>query len=217
MRSLGMIRALLWKEWREQWPVLVLLWALLPAAGCLLCVHYRTRTMWELFGMVFLCLGATTIGGRLFAPEGEAGTLGFLLRQPVHPAGVWGAKLAFGAASLAVLYLLWSVWDMALMPPVLDPPGPVGWGLPLVAFSGALALSALVDNTMLATVGGFAVAFPQVFAIGLILFALDKGMGETSTVRESDVATTLFVIIPVASTVFFIALSWVAFLLRRRG
>lgn len=92
--------ALLWKEWREQWPVLVLLWALLPAAAFLVCVHYGARTVWELFGMVFLSLGAATIGGRLFAPEGEAGTLGFLLRQPVRPAGVWGAKLVFGAASL---------------------------------------------------------------------------------------------------------------------
>ena len=217
MRPRSMTWALLWKEWREQWPVLLLLWALLPAAAFLVAIHYRTRTVWDLFGMTVLSLGAATIGGRLFAPEGEAGTLGFLLRQPAHPASVWGAKLALGAASLAVLYLLWSVWDMVPTPPSPGPSGPVGTALPLVAFSGALMLSALVDNTVLATVGGFAMACPQLLVVGLIVLALHKVMGKTSTIRGGDVSTTLLLAIPLGTTALFIALSWIAFQLRRRS
>ena len=87
----------------------------------------------------------------------------------------------------------------------------------LVAFAAAFALSALVDNSVLATVGGFAAGFGPVMLAAVILFALGRVRGDTGMIRQDEVERTLSVAVPLASTVFLLALSWIAFLLRRPG
>lgn len=78
-------------------------------------------------------------------------------------------------------------------------------------------LSTLTDNTVLATVGGFAVACPHLLVVGLIVFALHKVTGKTSTIRGGDISTTLLLVIPLGTTALLIALSWIASQLRRRS
>ena len=104
--------ALLWKEWREGWPVMVPLWVAAPGVGAWVRSgaegeRLPREYMGSMLGVAFLCFAAALVAGRLFASEGESGTARFLLRQPVSRAMVWGAKLLAGVGFLAVLYGVW--------------------------------------------------------------------------------------------------------------
>jgi len=183
---LKQLRALLWKEWRQRRAVMLLLWALAVPVG-----HFASRQMrsWDdpaeevVLGVAFLCLCAAMVAARLAASEAEEGTFHFLARQPVEPGVVWSTKLLVGVAFLVVLYALW--WAMGpwftvrseLVPVtvgdrVLGTCFPQRAGLwPLVSFAAAFCLSTVVDNTLLALVGGVvaAVAFATALRLGMFL------------------------------------------------
>jgi len=126
----GIARALAWKEWREQRPVvlaglaLTVSMPLFLAAGLL--ATQREVTMNNLAdGMPILILGlvwplfAAACGATTIANEIGDGTLGFLLSRPVSRARVWLVKVAVGclallaimAGSLLVTGLLWLMAD----------------------------------------------------------------------------------------------------------
>lgn len=115
-----MIRAIVWKELREQGLIAILLavlgGALLIAAAVFADPPSSSAPVTDVFAsigvgrMLALMLVATAgmvCGGALFAAEKEAGTLPFLDALPIRRAAVWRAKVVAGltlaAAVVAVL------------------------------------------------------------------------------------------------------------------
>lgn len=111
-----MIRAVVWKELREQGLIAVLLavlgGALLIAAAAFADPPSPTAPATDVFAslgagrILALMLVATAgmvCGGALFAAEKEAGTLPFLDALPTHRAAVWRAKIAAGLALAAAV------------------------------------------------------------------------------------------------------------------
>lgn len=165
---------LLWKEWREGWPVMTLLWIAAPLVnlGVFRWLYSESArgTRWSSLAVGFLSLAAALVGGRLFASEEEAGTIHFVMRHPVRSATVWAVKLAVGVAFLAVLYCAWIAVDHvgALWgPDVPDRHRVFAW-VPVASFSAALLLSTMRGNTVLACVGGFIAAYCDLLVIMLL-------------------------------------------------
>ena len=176
-------------------------------------------------GLLALIVASALVAARLFASEAESGTARFVLRQPVRPGVLWWSKLVAGALSLLVLYVLW-LWSRA--PPECSPAGVLPdapdpeelhsrliWVLwPLGSFSVALLLSAAIDNTPLAFIGGCVLGE----IVGLLPVALLASWGWSSRVvshRDLYFEPLTFVgaLVPVAA---FLALSRVAFQIRAR-
>lgn len=109
-----MIRAVLWKEWREQAAIIVALLALgggvmatavqlgnpVTDAGPLEFAGYGQAGRLALL-MLALTAG-TVIGGALFAGEAEAGTTGYLDALPATRWRVWRGKVAAGLVLTAL-------------------------------------------------------------------------------------------------------------------
>lgn len=114
-----MLNALVWKEWREQRPVIyagVILAAAMPlflAAGLPLS---RGAEMIDLVGMIPVALGifvwpilAAAAGASTISTDAGSGTLGFLLSRPVSRTRLWLIKVTvaiFATGMVAVLSLL---------------------------------------------------------------------------------------------------------------
>ena len=141
----------------------------------------------SLAGVAFLCFAAAMVAGRLFASEGELGTA----RCPAPPArepgdGLGRAKLLAGVGFLMVLYAgwlaaggdegQWLIW-------VRRPGFPEPWGYPqsawwpLIAFGAAFLLSAVLDNAVLAFVGGMVAWVPITALVCLFCEAAGERSG----------------------------------------
>ncbi|HET6385148.1 MAG TPA: hypothetical protein VFJ58_17285, partial [Armatimonadota bacterium] len=118
------MKRLFWKEWRENWLVVVCM----PLLLALCMIGYRryagTRVLSSLepawlFGIWLL--SAIVTGAGLFAREIGNETLGFLLAQPVSRRRLWAIKSTAGLGVSAVTALAtWLVWDI-LRPPLFGP------------------------------------------------------------------------------------------------
>lgn len=112
-----MIRAIVWKEFREQGLIGLTLMALgtgilvaaatfadppTPGAGPADIIRYMGAG--QLAALLLAVTAGTVCGGGLFAAEREAGTMGFLESLPVSRWELWRAKLAAGSA-LAVVQI----------------------------------------------------------------------------------------------------------------
>ena len=221
--------ALLWKEWRQGRAVMLLLWALAIPVGHLVGGRVQPQdhpAKWVLPGVAFLCLCGAMVGARLFASEGEEGTIRFLARQPVEPGMVWSTKLLVGVVFLCVLYALWWWTGPRLSVPVarheyyvsgapgeqrlisvyFDPQ--VAWW-PLVALAASLCLSAVLDNTILALVGGavgvVALAIAQEAVARFVVWRLYSPLGEPvhAVVPTLVVLLGVVVVLLVVSRVVF--------------
>ncbi|MBW2278855.1 MAG: ABC transporter permease, partial [Deltaproteobacteria bacterium] len=107
-------RALLWKEWREQRPIVItglVLAALMPfflIAGAStmkreLDFNALANTMPLFLGAVVWPLLAAACGAATISSEIGDGTIGFLLSRPTSRRRVWFAKVAVAAAALLAI------------------------------------------------------------------------------------------------------------------
>ncbi len=168
--------ALLWKEWREGWTIMTALWGIAAVVG-VLSRALANEEMQRSIGFGFLCFASALAAARLFSSEGETGTIGFLMRQPVKPTTVWGLKLLMGAIFVAALYLLWFAAERpesSLLMHIGSKKYKVIYNpqlmfIPLLSFSMAFFLSTILDNTMLAFVGGVVLTVGYGMFVGLLL------------------------------------------------
>ena len=151
------------KEWRESCGIFM---ALLFGLAAL---RLATRNQAPIPMDIALCFAATLLGARLFAHEREGMTMPFLLRLPISPWVVWRAKTMMGLAQLVALYPMALGFNQML------------FALPVLLFGAALFMSVMVDNVMLALVGGAAVGYVCligiVLAVGTDILARSAGMG----------------------------------------
>ena len=111
-----MIRALVWKEARDQGLIVaalaVLGAAVLVAVGLLNPAAGGSRTAQQVFvdpgflALVALTVTAgTVVGGTLFAGEKEAGTFAYLVSLPVPRWKVWAGKICGGAVLVVAMLI----------------------------------------------------------------------------------------------------------------
>ena len=210
--------ALLWKEWREGWPVMVPLWLAAPVVGPFVCSRIeQDDRFWaehreSLLGVAFLCFAAALVAGRLFASEGESGTAKFLLRQPVSRAMVWGAKLLAGVGFLVVLYAAWLPARGSENPFQVYACGyvsPQSTWWPLIAFGAAFLLSTFLDNAVLAFVGGMVAWVPITALVCLACRAAGERSGAQYNGQLYMETVSLAAVLATAAA--FLALSYAAF------
>lgn len=140
-----MIRALLWKEWREQGLIVgalaVLGTAVLAAIGILNSTNrdpFDTRTLLTdpgVLAVVMLTVTAgSVVGGTLFAAEKENGTDGLLALLPVRRRAIWAGKMLAGAG--LVLGVTAALFVVAAPIGVLGPPETLAvWAICMVALA----------------------------------------------------------------------------------
>lgn len=161
-----MVRAVLWKEWREQAAIIV---ALLALGGGVIAAAVQFggpisdagplefRGYGEAGRLAFLLLAltaGTVIGGALFAGEDEAGTTGYLASLPASRWRLWRGKVAAGlvlAAAAGAALIAEGAALGALGPRRVA----AGWGawsavLILAAFGWGAFGSVLARNTLAA-------------------------------------------------------------------
>ncbi len=184
-----MIRAIVWKEFREQAMVglslLVLGSGLLAAVAAELgeaaapstaalgpgdVIHFLGA---GLLGTLLLAVTAGMVcGGSLFAAEREAGTMGFLESLPVSRWQLWRAKVIAGSA--LVVIQVGAVLGVAVG---LGLVGTVGWALAVIIYSFLAFCWGMYGSTLArTTLGSVGVAIPAasvaavVFLVPIMLF-----------------------------------------------
>lgn len=185
-----MIRAIVWKEFREQGIIgltlVVLGTGVLVAAATLADPPVPSATPTDVVrylgaGRLATLLLAVTAGmvcgGALFAAEREAGTMGFLESLPVSRAELWQTKLAAGLA-LVVLQVGAVVGVAACLGLV----GSTGWGLEIVLYAvQAFGWGAYGSALARTTLGAVGVAIPVgalcafVFLVPILIFFRHPG------------------------------------------
>jgi len=164
--------ALVWKEWRESWWVLILMVtgpAMLYFAATALVAWQKAANRVSTDAMLSLPVFALWalalfLGAGLFAGERARRTSAFQSEQPVARGTIWNAKFLMPAAALvsgAILFPLLSLW--------LRPPQPVTDGiLPLMfvitaflAFASAALCSAVCSRPITAWAAGAVLVFGQ--------------------------------------------------------
>jgi hypothetical protein len=160
-------RAMLWKEWRESW------WLLIPTLvgpGILVAVICSDSAAWKLWAVIpllFFCLLPGLLGARLFAAETARGTAFFQLERPVHRALIWKVRvlmplifIGVGVVAPLILFARYSLWQsmdgIACLP-----------GLMLLIFSATMLCSILMDRPVTALAAGGVVAFAGVLLCGM--------------------------------------------------
>jgi Tol biopolymer transport system component len=104
------MKPLIWKEWRQNWLVLVLGLALVVLFPIIYAVHPRhlgvaaQDVVVMQYGVALLY--ALLMGSTLVAPEIASGTIGELFARPVNPWKVWLSKLLFGLMTTAGVFLV---------------------------------------------------------------------------------------------------------------
>jgi ABC-type transport system involved in multi-copper enzyme maturation permease subunit len=192
-----MLRALAWKEWREQRP-LVIAGVALAATMPVMLFTVATATMQGFsssrladltvlaFALLMWPMFAAAAGAGTFANESSGRTFGFLLSRPVARRNIWVAKVALAAlATTAVIAASWAVANvvswLAGKPGAADPSLAVFGGAFTVienpvlgpvglylCFSAAVFLSARVGRPLAATIGALAITmFTLIMLIAL--------------------------------------------------
>jgi len=187
-----MLRALAWKEWREQRPVILsglVLAALLPlfliagASGMarsanladlagLLPAAYALL-LWPLFAAA---AGATTVAGEI-----SDGTLGFLLSRPLTRARVWAVKttvaamgvalIAAGSALVALAFSRISGIRASMFAEAATAAASTA-GFAFLTFACATFFSGIVSRTITAAAGGIAAALAILVGLSFVWSAV---------------------------------------------
>ncbi len=195
-----MIRALLWKEWRQQRSLVIaalVLAAILPlflAAGAMASrgvapMHELTSALLPLYALTVWPLFAAATGGTTLAADMGDGSLGFLLSRPVSRARVWLLKvgvalsafaiIVIGTTMLAISFAWLTATDGRAFRNTLsrvlgnaEIEALFFLGLYLFLSGCAVYCSVFVKRPLLAAVGGLLVAGGLAGAVGLVWSAL---------------------------------------------
>ena len=101
---MDMLKALLWKEWKQTRMVFILMSLTVPVSSLLinnLDLHKVTKTL--IFSYLFILIWvfySVLMAAIQFANEEETGTMDFLLSRPAHRIKIWLTKILFGIFSL---------------------------------------------------------------------------------------------------------------------
>ena len=119
-----MIKALLWKEWRESRMYFFMILLIVPVFSLLLnSTDYVKETKADAFLFLYIltfCFFAVLTAANQFTGEGESGTLDFLLSRPVHRIGIWLFKIIYGTASLILFGIFLYIMSTVFVAPLLD-------------------------------------------------------------------------------------------------
>lgn len=165
-----MVRAILWKEFREQ--ALIGLTLLVFGAGILVAAAMladpptqgaprsdviRFLGVGQLAAMMLTVTAGTVCGGALFAAEREAGTMGFLESLPASRWHIWRSKLAAGTLLAFVEIVVLLLFSLAIG--VVET---INWAITIAIFA-ALAFTWGVYGSTQArtTLGSVGVAVPS--------------------------------------------------------
>jgi hypothetical protein len=155
--------ALVWKEWRESWWLLILM-VIAPAAWTMVARLSCESHSWLPFGLViaaFCAYGlALSLAAGLFASERARGTEAFQHERPVSRGTIWNAKLFLPMLALLSGAILFGIITFWLWP--LDVWGPLGMILPwlillvtwFLSFVSAVLCSVLLDRPLTAGAAG---------------------------------------------------------------
>ena len=159
--------AMLWKEWRESW------WLLIPTlltpsvVVALFLSDNAPLRIWALVPMLFFCLLPGILGARLFASETAHGTAFFQLERPVERRLIWKARVLMPLIAIGVglavplgLFIKFGLWRAM---------AGIGYvpGLMLLIFGASLLCSILLDRPATALAAGGVVTFAAVMACGM--------------------------------------------------
>ncbi len=178
------IRAIVWKELREQGLIgltlIVLGSGILVAAATLAEPATQGATPADvvrflgagLLAALLLSVTAGTVcGGALFAAERESGTMGFLESLPVSRWQLWKAKIAAGTILMAI-----EVGFVLVVAAGLGIVDSIGWAVAIAAYSLLAFVWGLFGSTHAnTTLGSVGVALPA-GAFASILFYLPIGL-----------------------------------------
>lgn len=229
-----MLKALAWKEWREQRPLVVTamaIAALLPlffiaglaATSSSYQFEYLIALMRPiLVGFVWPAFGAA-IAGTTFAADIADGSLPFLLSRPVSRARVWLVKVGMAAVAFVAVVIgttlieIFYIWlDAAngvqfglhvrqLIGPLFDP-GALGAAVFLLLLFGCcIYCSMFVRRPIVAAGGGFLVAAGLLGAVGAIWWIFLHGSANADVFYGLGMVTG----IPLATVSVFVAGFWV--------
>jgi len=195
-----MLKALAWKEWREQRPVVVAgvaISAVLPffvVAASMLNNDGRLDQIVEVLPVAFMAgwwpLLAAASGAITIANEEEGGTIRFLLSRPVSRINIWLVKvslgmLAVGTVAAFSLFVVWLVnrWVPpeasverfamlmgSLSSTIYDPIALTS--LSILLFSCAVFCSSLLNRTLTAAAAGLALALILLSGVMLVWASL---------------------------------------------
>ncbi len=214
-----MLRALVWKEWREQRPLVIAGVALAAVMPVMLFTvatatmpGFSNRRLADLTVLAFVLLMwpmfTAAAGAGTFANESSGRTLGFLLSRPVARRNIWVVKVALAAFAITVVIAAsWVIvnvvsWlagaqgaanpSLAAVDGALDESVIALLGLYL-CFSAAVFLSAHVGRPLAATIGGLAITMLTVVIL-IVLWprvGLLTSFSETWIKVEALVAATM--------------------------
>ena len=150
--------ALVWKEWRESWWLLVLtlVWPAASYSTASFCT--LTTSVWDESAIIGLILLALSLGAGLFAGERAKGTSAFIAERAVRRSMIWHAKIIMPVLTLAAAVILYGIVSCCLLPiPRYKGISPDMCIMPLLAFlmfAWAVLCSALLDRTVTAWAAG---------------------------------------------------------------
>ena len=206
------LRALLWKEWRESWWLLILT-VVAPVGIWLASSLFEDPSVWPFMMFALVLLGGV-LAARLFAGERARGTDAFQNERPVHPGLVWNAKLLLPGASLLLgLALSISIalnlgamaisehgirWENDFAPP----------SLAILAFSAVTFCSVLLDRAVTALAAGWVLWMLGFMSSVLLLHWMDW----SSAPWEGHAAGAVFLVLAIGflllSRWIFVRRSW---------
>jgi len=219
------MKLLLWKEWRQNWLVMVLGLALVVLFPIIYTVHPRhlgvaaQDVVVLQYGVALLY--ALLMGATLVAPEVASGTIGELFARPVNPWKVWLSKLLFGLMTTAVVLLVAVLAGAIASAPVLKASvvsmlsrgladsavSRVGvFLLPALVLAISMFASALTEQPILAMIGTvFVMAALVAYSVAwTVLLSVFGGLREEGRALVSSLAalTALAVFLALSGLLF---------------
>lgn len=118
-----MLKALLWKEWRETRLFFFLMALIVPIFSLLLNnIDYVRAIKADTFAFLYILTWVfftVLMAANQFASEGESGTSNFLLSRPIHWINIWLFKSVYGIITLMLFGLYLLVMSKLFISPLL--------------------------------------------------------------------------------------------------
>lgn len=119
-----MLKALLWKEWRETRLFIFLMALFVPVFSLLLNnIDYERSVKAGAFVVLYILTWiyfAVLVAANQFASEGESGTLNFLMSRPIHWMNIWLFKVIYGIICLILFGLFLFLMSLIFISPPLE-------------------------------------------------------------------------------------------------
>lgn len=166
-------QAMLWKEWRESWWLLVPMLTLPAILVCGIFLTGEATSLWMIMLWLIACFVPGLLGARLYAAEAARGTAFFQLERPVSRQAIWNVRLTLPMYAILIgialpmgMVLTTGIWKLMVVTLLIP-------GLILLFFSASLLCSVLMDRPATALAAGGVVAFAAIMALITPFMVLD--------------------------------------------